>query len=78
MRYSFAPLALAALAAANPMPQGVTSAISPKSTAPAGCSPNYSGTFEIQVVNITGPGKRDLSLVEVRCHPSFTLQCARG
>jgi len=58
MRYSIAPLALAALAAANPMPQGVTSAISPSSTSPAGCSSSYSGTFEIQVVNVTSSSKR--------------------
>ena len=53
MRYSIAPLALAALAAAKPMPQGVTSAIAPSASAPAGCSPDYSGSFQIQVVNVT-------------------------
>ncbi|KXT06482.1 hypothetical protein AC578_6030 [Pseudocercospora eumusae] len=58
MRYSLAPVALAALAAANPMPQGVTSAIAPSTSAPAGCKPDYSGQFQIQVVNVTSTGKR--------------------
>lgn len=64
MRYSIASLALAALAAAKPMPQGVTSAISPSSSAPAGCSSSYSGTFEIQVVNVTSSSsKREVAKV---------------
>ncbi|KXT13225.1 hypothetical protein AC579_1725 [Pseudocercospora musae] len=58
MRYSLAPVALAALAAANPTPQGVTSAISPSTSAPAGCKPDYSGQFQIQVVNVTSTAKR--------------------
>lgn len=66
MRSTFATLALAALAAANPLPQAVTSAISPKTTAPAGCSSSYSGTFEIQVVNVTSSSKRDLQKVRRR------------
>lgn len=64
MRSAFAPLAFAALAAANPMPQGVTSAVSPEASSPAGCSSSYSGAFEIQVVNVTTSSKRDV--VKVR------------
>ncbi|KAF2214611.1 hypothetical protein CERZMDRAFT_90171 [Cercospora zeae-maydis SCOH1-5] len=58
MRYSIAPVALAALAAANPVPQGVTENISPSTSAPSGCSPDYPGTFQIQVVNVTAPAKQ--------------------
>ena len=50
MRSAFAPLAFAALAAAAP--QGVTSAISPSTTAPAGCNADYSGSFEISTVKV--------------------------
>ena len=65
MRASFAaPLAIAALAVAAP--QGVTSAISPSSTAPAGCSSSYSGTFAIQIVNVTSSSKRAVEKVR-RC-----------
>jgi hypothetical protein len=44
-----------ALAASNALaaPQGVTSAIAPSTSAPAGCSASYSGQFEITVVNAT-------------------------
>nr|POE65938.1 cell wall mannoprotein [Quercus suber] len=56
MRYAFAPLALAALVAATPMPA------SPSASAPEGCSTDYPGTFEIQVVNVTSSSsKRDLN-----------------
>jgi len=75
MRYSIAPLALAALAYANPMPQGVTSAISPKATDPAGCSSSYSGTFEIQVVNVTSSAKRD---VQKRQDTALVISLADG
>lgn len=51
MRYAIAPVALAAIA--NALPQGVTEAITPDTAAPAGCSPDYSGEFQIQVVNVT-------------------------
>ncbi|WPH05006.1 protein containing internal repeats (PIR) [Acrodontium crateriforme] len=47
MRSALAPLALAALAAANPLPAASASA------APAGCQTSYSGKFEIQTVNVT-------------------------
>lgn len=75
MRSTFAPLALAALAAANPVPQGVTSAISPESTAPAGCSPDYPGTFQIQVVNVTQSAKRS---VQKRQDGTLLLTLAGG
>jgi hypothetical protein len=65
MRYSLASLALAAVAfanpIANPVPQGVTSAIAPSGTAPSGCQSSYSGSFEIEVVNVTSSKtKRDI------------------
>ena len=63
MQYSFAALALAALVAANPMPAGVTSSIAPTASPLAGCSPNYSGSFEIEVVNVTSSKKRSLEQV---------------
>jgi hypothetical protein len=53
--YASALLALAASAVAAP--QGVTSAISPSSAAPAGCQPDYSGNFQITVVNVTSAAK---------------------
>jgi len=54
MRLSYAIGSLA-LAASNTLaaPQGVTSAIAPSTSAPAGCSASYSGQFEITVVNAT-------------------------
>lgn len=58
MRYSVAPLALAAFAAAKPMPAAVSSAVAPSASAPAGCSSSYSGTFEIQVVNVTSSSSK--------------------
>ena len=57
MRYAIAPAALAAVAAAVAVPQGVTENITPSTSLPAGCSPDYPGTFEIQVVNVTSPAK---------------------
>ena len=49
---------------ANPIPQAVTQAIAPSGTPPAGCYPNYQGTFEIGPINVTSGGsgsdKRDL------------------
>jgi hypothetical protein len=47
-------LSLLALAAAvQAYPQAVTANIPPPSPAPQGCSPDYSGTFQITVVNVT-------------------------
>jgi len=51
MHSTFALAALAAVAFARP--QGVTQDISPEESAPEGCSPSYSGKFQIQAVNIT-------------------------
>lgn len=53
MRYALAPVALAALAAATPVPQGVTESITPDSSAPSDCQTSYDGTFNIQIVNVS-------------------------
>lgn len=63
MQYAAALLALAVAIKASPvaLPQGVTANIAPTAPAPAGCTPNYSGTFGIAVASITGspaPAKR--------------------
>ncbi|ETI28022.1 hypothetical protein G647_00471 [Cladophialophora carrionii CBS 160.54] len=52
--------ALAATVLASPMPQGVTSQIAPSSPAPEGCSPSFSGSFQITAVNVSSAAKRDL------------------
>jgi len=52
MQYALSLLALAA-SAVTALPQGVTQNIPPPSPAPAGCSPDYSGEFQITVVNVT-------------------------
>lgn len=39
--------------------QGVTSAIAPTASAPAGCTSSYDGTFEITVAKVEGAQKRD-------------------
>lgn len=58
---SFA-IAAALVGAVVAAPQGVTSAIAPKETTPAGCSTNYDGQFQISVENVTTSNtKRDLS-----------------
>lgn len=66
MRSTFAPLVFAALAAANPMPQGVTQSIAPAASAPAGCMASYPGTFEISVVNVTSPKSKRSADIEKR------------
>ncbi|KAK4974727.1 hypothetical protein LTR66_011064 [Elasticomyces elasticus] len=53
MQYSLALLALVGAAFASPNPQAVTSAVAPKASAPAGCSMNHSGTFQISTVNVS-------------------------
>jgi hypothetical protein len=51
-------LSLLALAAAvQAYPQAVTDNIAPTAPAPPGCSPDYSGQFQITVVNVTTPAK---------------------
>jgi len=69
MRSAFAVLALAAAAAASPMPQGVSSAVAPSSSAPAGCESSYDGIFQVTVVK--APSKR---AVEKRATLTCTLQ----
>jgi len=54
MQTTIALLGLAAVAYAAPQ-----AALAPTASAPAGCSPSYSGTFEISAYNTTS--KRDLS-----------------
>lgn len=53
MKHSTALLAFASIAFASPFPQGVTDEIEPPTSAPDGCSPDASGTFNIQVVNVS-------------------------
>jgi len=74
MRSTFAGIAFAALAAANPMPQGVTSAISPSSSPLPGCSTSHSGNFEIQVLNVTSSSKRDVEKVGQHRFPVHDIQ----
>jgi len=58
-----AALATAALAA----PQGVTATITPTAVAPAGCSPTFAGSFNIEVVNATTvPAKVKVSRIRKR------------
>lgn len=58
MKYTAALLALATTALANPLPQGVTDPIEPDSSAPDGCMADASGTFNIQVVNVTSSSSK--------------------
>lgn len=51
---TFVALALAGSAVA----QGVTSAIAPSSSAPAGCESSASGSYQISVVNVTASAKK--------------------
>lgn len=53
MQFTLAILALAAIVKASPFPQAVTSAISPTDSAPPGCSPTFSGSFGIAVMNVS-------------------------
>ena len=63
MQYSIAALAaFAAVALANPMPQGVTAAITPTGSAPASCTGTVDGSFEITVVK-PSVAKRDVQKV---------------
>jgi len=78
MRSVFAGLALAALAMASPRPAGVSSSIAPAASAPAGCSENYSGSFEIQVENVTSSGKRSLERRFMRRDTPLTISLSNG
>ncbi|KAI9700472.1 MAG: hypothetical protein M1820_006771 [Bogoriella megaspora] len=57
---SVALAVISAVSLTSAVPQGVTSAIAPSGTAPAGCQPTYAGTFNIATVNATTAQKRDL------------------
>lgn len=59
MKFTLAVMGLAGLVAAAP--QAVTSAMAPSGTAPAGCQPTYSGSFEITIVKPSGMKKRQTS-----------------
>ena len=57
MLYRYGLLAAAAVgvtAIPAPAPQGITAAIAPSGSPPAGCSINYSGTFGIAVMPALG------------------------
>lgn len=61
MRYSLAPVALAALVAATPVPQGVTENLPADGATPSGCQTSYDGEFNIQIVNVSdSSAKRSL------------------
>lgn len=64
MKFTLALMGLAGLAAAAP--QGVTSAIAPSATAPAGCKSSYTGQFEITIVKPSNM-KRSLEQRESTC-----------
>lgn len=53
MQYTLAFLAVAAVVKASPFPQAVTAAISPTGSAPPCCTPSYSGSFGIAVMNVS-------------------------
>ncbi|QIW97202.1 hypothetical protein AMS68_002720 [Peltaster fructicola] len=72
MQYSLALLGL--VAAVYAVPQGVTSAIAPSASAPAGCQTSYSGSFEIETINAT-TSKRDL---ESRQANTLTVMLQNG
>ncbi|OQO08463.1 hypothetical protein B0A48_06333 [Cryoendolithus antarcticus] len=73
MLYSIATsFALVAAVVATPMPQA---AKTPTSSAPAGCSPSYSGKFQIQTVNVTTSSKRS---VEKRQDGKLEISLADG
>ncbi|KAK0255567.1 hypothetical protein LTS09_009590 [Friedmanniomyces endolithicus] len=57
MQFTLATLALVALAAAKPMPGGVTSSIAPSASPPADCKASYPGSFSIQTVNVSSSAK---------------------
>lgn len=78
MKTTFALAALAAVAFANPMPQGVNSAIAPTGSAPAGFQSTYPGTFEITAVNYTTASKRSLEKRTCNAEGSLTISLANG
>jgi len=76
MQTTFALLALAAVAYAAP--QGVTADITPTAVAPAGCTPTYTGEFQIQAVNFTTPSKRSVEKRDCGAAGSLTITLAGG
>lgn len=69
MKFSTAIVAVLSTAGVA-LAQGVTSAISPAASAPAGCSASYDGSFEITVAKVEGAQKRD-GPIAVSCLPKF-------
>ncbi|KAF3761417.1 hypothetical protein M406DRAFT_242884, partial [Cryphonectria parasitica EP155] len=66
-------VALASMAGVA-LAQGVTSAIAPSATAPAGCSASYDGTFEITVAKVENAKKRSEPIAKrASCSDSGTL-----
>lgn len=74
MKTSLTFLALAASALASPRPDAVSSAVSPSSSAPAGCQASVPGNFEVQIVNVTTTPKRDTPFEKVRQIPITITQ----
>jgi len=70
-------VALIAALASAAYAQGVTETITPKTSAPEGCSASYSGKFEITAYNITAT-KRDLEKRTCGAEGSLTLELANG
>lgn len=56
--------------------QGVTSAIAPEASPPAGCAASYPGTFEITVAKVEGAVKRDVNAIAVSSTPERTIPFA--
>ena len=79
MRYALAPLALAALVAATPVPQGVTESIAPDAATPSDCQTSYDGEFNIQIVNVSdASAKRSLHKVSLMAPPSHGVTVKQG
>lgn len=78
MKYSVALAALAAVAAASPAHEAVSSAVSPSGAAPSGCSYSYPGTFSVSTVNATtSRTKRQAATLQLTLN-NGTLKDAQG
>lgn len=73
MRSAIIASALVATAAAG----GVSSAISPTAAAPASCSSNYAGMFQIQDTLLAGGSKRSLEAVRTHALTSRSIATTR-
>jgi hypothetical protein len=62
--YAIGSLALA-VGSALAAPQGVTAAIAPQASAPAGCLASHSGQFQITVQNVTTGAKVKRDALEI-------------